>query len=115
MSLSIVIPSLGGDLSDALNCIYASGVQPNEIIICLPNDAHSVKDVSKYKNLTIIYAQQYGQVYQRIVGFEYAKGDYVLQLDDDVVLENNTLHYTPAGSIELGKRFVEQAIKLIKK
>jgi len=42
MSLSIVIPSLGGDLSDALNIIYASSVQPNEIIICLPNDAHSV-------------------------------------------------------------------------
>ena len=30
-------------------------------------------------------------MYQRIVGFEYAKGDYVLQPDDDVVLENNSI------------------------
>jgi glycosyltransferase involved in cell wall biosynthesis len=40
----------------------------------------------KYKNLTVVYAQQYGQVYQRIVGFKHAKGDYVLQLDDDILL-----------------------------
>jgi glycosyltransferase involved in cell wall biosynthesis len=30
-------------------------------------------------------------VYQRIVGFKHAKGDYVLQLDDDILLNNRCL------------------------
>jgi|SaaInlStandDraft_6_1057023.scaffolds.fasta_scaffold42326_2 glycosyltransferase involved in cell wall biosynthesis len=90
-TISVVIPSIGGDLCGTLDSINAGRIYPDEIIICLPNDTHSVQDVSKYKNLTIIYAQQYGQVYQRIVGFECAKGDYVLQLDDDVILENNSI------------------------
>lgn len=89
--LSVVIPSLGGDLCNTLDSINAGSICPDEIIICLPNDTHSVRDVLNYKNLTIIYAEQYGQVYQRIVGFKYAKGDYVLQLDDDILLDRECL------------------------
>jgi len=89
--LSVVIPSLGGDLCNTLDSANASSVCLDEIIVCLPNDTHSVKDAIKYKNLTIVYAQRYGQVYQRIVGFNHAKGDYVLQLDDDVLLGKQCL------------------------
>ena len=89
--LSVVIPSLGGNLCDTLDSINAGSIRPDEIIVCLPNDMHSVKDALKYKNLTIVYAEQYGQVYQRIVGFKHAKGDYVLQLDDDILLDRGCL------------------------
>jgi len=89
--ISVVIPSLGGNLCDTLDSINAGSIRPDEIIVCLPNDMHSVKDALKYKNLTIVYAEQYGQVYQRIVGFKHAKGDYVLQLDDDILLDRGCL------------------------
>ena len=84
--ISVVIPSLGGDLDDTLDSVNAGSICPDEIIVCLPNDTHYVKDAFKYKNLAIVYAERYGQVYQRIVGFKHAKGDYVLQLDDDVIV-----------------------------
>jgi len=89
--LSVVVPSLGGDLCDTLDSVNAGSIYPDEIIICLPNDTHSVKDALKYKNLVVVYAEQYGQVYQRIVGFKYAKGDCVLQLDDDILLDRGCL------------------------
>jgi glycosyltransferase involved in cell wall biosynthesis len=89
--ISAVIPSLGGNLCDALDSVNAGSICPDEIIVCLPNESHFVQDALKYKNLTVVYAQQYGQVYQRIVGFKHAKGDYVLQLDDDILLNNRCL------------------------
>ena len=85
------MPSLGGDLCGTLDSVNASSIYPDEIIVCLPNDTHSVVDASKYKNLVVVYAQRYGQVYQRIVGFKHAKSDYVLQLDDDILLDKQCL------------------------
>ena len=91
MNISVVIPSLGGDLCDTLDSINSSSVYPDEVIVCLPNDSHSVKNADRYENLTVIYAGRYGQVYQRIVGFHQAKGDYIYQSDDDILLDNQCL------------------------
>lgn len=101
--LSIVIPSLGGDLCDTLDGVNAGSIYPDEIIICLPNDTHSVKDAFKYKNLVIVYAEQYGQVYQRIVGFRCARGSHVLQLDDDILLNRESLEQLIDSLKELPK------------
>jgi len=91
MNISVVITSLGGDLCDTLDSINSSSVYPDEVIVCLPNDSHSVKNADRYENLTVIYAGRYGQVYQRIVGFHQAKGDYIFQADDDILLDNRCL------------------------
>ena len=91
MNISVVIPSLGGDLCDTLDSINSSSVYPDEVIVCLPNDSHSVKNADRYENLSVIYAGRYGQVYQRIVGFHQAKGDYICQSDDDILLDNQCL------------------------
>ena len=71
--ISVVIPSLGGDLRETLNSLNSGTVKPDEIIICLPNKDHSVKDLSKYKNTSVVYSEKYGQVYQRIFGFRKSK------------------------------------------
>jgi len=90
--LSVVIPSLGGDLTETLDSIFTSRIsQPIEVIICLPNISHTIKNISNYYNLRIIYSEQYGQVYQRIAGFRESKGEYVLQLDDDILLNKDCL------------------------
>jgi len=99
--ISVVIASLGGDLFNTLDSVNAGSICPDEIIVCLPNDTHSVKDALKYKNLVIVYAEQYGQVYQRIVGFKHAKGDYVLQLDDDIFIDRGCLEQLIASLQEL--------------
>jgi hypothetical protein len=36
MNISVVIPSLGGDLCDTLDSINSSSVYPDEVIVCLP-------------------------------------------------------------------------------
>ena len=79
MNISVVIPSLGGDLCEILDSINSSSVYPDEVIVCLPNHSHFVKNANRYENLTVIYAERYGQVYQRIVGFHQARGDYIFQ------------------------------------
>jgi len=87
MSVSVIIPSLGGNLCRTLDSLNSGSVLPDEIIICLPNKTHKIDNASDYKNLAIVYADRYGQVYQRAVGFKQAKGDKVLQLDDDMLLD----------------------------
>ena len=90
-NLSVVIPSLGGNLDLTLDALNSGSIVPDEIIICLPNGSHSVDNLELYSNVTIIYSYKYGQVYQRICGFNRAKNRYVLQLDDDVIVDNNCI------------------------
>ena len=89
--LSVVIPSLGGNLCGTLKSLNSGSSVPDEIIICLPNQNHSVNNSSEYKNITILYSEKYGQVYQRLYGFRKAKGNYILQLDDDVIVSYNCI------------------------
>ena len=85
--LSVVIPSLGGDLTDTIDSVNGGSVIPDEIVICLPNRDHSVVNCEKHSNIKIIYSKKY--VYQRICGFKEAKSNYVLQLDDDYIVEKD--------------------------
>jgi len=84
--LSVVIPSLGGNLCATLESLNSGTIVPDEIIICLPNRRHSVSNLNKYTNTLVIYSNRYGQVFQRICGFKRSHGDQVLQLDDDVIV-----------------------------
>ena len=52
--ISVVIPSLGGDLSKTLDSLNSGSVKPDEIIICLPNDRHLVENVLAYENVIVI-------------------------------------------------------------
>jgi len=91
MKISVVVPSLGGDLRRIIDSVNRGSMIPSEIIVCLPNNSHTVESVDHCDNLKVIYAGRYGQVYQRAVGFKAAKGDYVLQLDDDILLDKGCL------------------------
>ena len=55
--ISVVIPSLGGDLNETLNSLNLGTVKPDEIIICVPNKNHSVKDLAIYKNIVVVYSE----------------------------------------------------------
>lgn len=93
IDLSIVIATLGSDsLHSTIESINNSSFIPNEILICLPN-THISKLIinNKYNNINIVITKVKGQVQQRLEGFNLAKNDLIMQLDDDIILDKNCL------------------------
>jgi len=92
MKLSVVIPTLGGiPLKDTIEALQNSSIKPLEILICMPNSSKLLADIDLSDNVEIIRTKKKGQVYQRMIGFLEAKGELVLQIDDDIILEKDTI------------------------
>jgi GT2 family glycosyltransferase len=90
--LSVVIPSLGGDsILKTISSLNSGTVIPDEILICMPSLNHGDSLDIDIKNVKILNAEVYGQVAQRSYGFLKARCQYVLQLDDDILLEKNCI------------------------
>ena len=90
--LSVVIPSLGGKvLNNTISSLNSGSIIPDEILISLPSlEYMNFVDVSDH-NVSLINANCHGQVGQRIYGFKMAQYEYVLQLDDDLILDNKCI------------------------
>ena len=92
MKLSVVIPTLGGiQLKGTIKALQDSSIRPMEILICMPDSSELLADIDLSDNVEIIRTQKKGQVHQRATGFLAAKGDFVLQIDDDVFVEKDTI------------------------
>ena len=92
MKVSVVIPTLGDvQLKDTIKALQNSSIRPMEILICIPDSSELLADIDLSDNVEIIRTKKKGQVYQRATGFIAAKGDFVLQIDDDVILEKDTI------------------------
>jgi hypothetical protein len=91
-NISVVIPTLGDNsLLNTINILNSGSIVPKEILVCIPGELiEKVQDLP-FKNTKIIQTDSYGQVYQRIQGFMASTCDFVLQLDDDIILDNNCL------------------------
>jgi glycosyltransferase involved in cell wall biosynthesis len=88
--LSVVIPSLGGDsVLRTVRSLNSGTVIPDEILICLPSLNHCNSLDIDIKNVKILNAEVYGQVAQRKHGFLKARYQYVLQLDDDMLVNGD--------------------------
>jgi glycosyltransferase involved in cell wall biosynthesis len=91
-SLSVVIPTLGGEsLRGTIKQLKGGTLAPKEILVCIPE-----KEAPRVQNLGIpgvrvIAMDVRGQVAQRARGFMEASGDLVLQLDDDIQLKLDCL------------------------
>lgn len=105
--ISVVIPTLGGgSLYQIINSLNQGEIKPFEIIICIPESyVKSLKKI-KYDNVYILETKSTGQVSQRAEGFILAKSKYVLQLDDDVIFEKDTLSKLKKSLDSLGLRNV---------
>lgn len=92
--LTIIIATLGEDtLADTINSIMASSLLPDKILLSIPEDRQNVVAPLKDENplIEILPSKKRGQVAQRLLGFQAAKSEYVLQLDSDIVLEKDCL------------------------
>jgi glycosyltransferase involved in cell wall biosynthesis len=84
---SVVIATLGGaTLVETISSLNGGSIQPAEILVCIPvEEAANVSDLMA-SNVRLVVTSCRGQVAQRAVGFRCAKHDYVLQLDDDMLV-----------------------------
>lgn len=94
MYLTVVIATLGGDsLKRTIQRLNAGSIVPDEILICIPAcDSHKVLNLS-FPNAKVIATSCKGQVAQRAIGFKNASYDYVMQLDDDLLVDKYCVEY----------------------
>lgn len=90
--LSVVIATLGGKiLYDTVKSINESTVVPDEILLCVPGEnAHAVPNFG-YSNVSILKTPFRGQVRQRAFGFGKAKCSFIMQFDDDLIIEPDSI------------------------
>jgi len=101
--ISVVIPSLGGlELEGTIDSINASTLKPDEILICLPCNETGSFNVSQHDNVRVISTKNKGQVVQRAVGFSQAKNEFVLQVDDDIILASDCIEKLYTALKDLG-------------
>jgi len=93
-AITVVIPTLGGEsLQETIMQLNKGAMIPEEILVCIPKEESFNKDILSWTNVKTIKTECRGQVSQRIVGFEKAKTRYVMQLDDDVIVDQHCLEY----------------------
>jgi len=102
-NLSVVIASIGGDiLKRTIEILNQGSVVPDEIILVVPEVfAAKIPEVN-CANLRCELVNFKGQVAQRAHGFKIAKSDYVLQLDDDIILHHSCLEHLMLALGNLG-------------
>ena len=89
-SLSVVIATLGGDtLSGTIEKLNHGTVVPTEILICIPEQESPSVENLVFRNVKIIRTVCRGQVAQRAFGFQLARYEFVLQLDDDLLVDKH--------------------------
>ncbi|CUO64868.1 hypothetical protein [Clostridium disporicum] len=91
MEYSICIRTLGtaGEKYEKLiKSIGNLNIKPKEVIVVIPK-GYEIPNI-KADNQRIVYSEK-GMLLQRIVGYEEAKTEYVLLLDDDIEFEANLI------------------------
>lgn len=91
-SLSVVIPTLGGEcLRGTIEQLNRGTLVPSEILICIPEEESFRVENFSFNNTKIVKTKCRGQVGQRAIGFQQAFHELVLQLDDDIFIRKNCL------------------------
>ena len=98
INLSIVIASYNGHhiIQKLLKSVLLNEYIPKEIIIVCFKDQYNkyifnCKKYNKKINIKILKSNIKNQITQRQIGLNKSTMDYVLQLDDDIIIGKNTL------------------------
>jgi len=102
--LSVVIPTLGGDiLANTIACLNKGDSIPVEILICIPEGESSKVEKLTQENVKVIKTPCRNQVAQRAYGLQRISQPMVLQLDDDVELTPADLDMLVQALDQLGR------------
>ena len=103
MKVSVVIPTLGGDcLARTIEHLNHGTLVPAEVLVCIPEEYVPRVAGLSAANVRLIKTGCKGQVAQRAIGFQQAEQPLVLQLDDDTVLEQDTLASLAEALVRMG-------------
>ena len=98
--VSVVIPTLGGpSLEATIEALNRSSLVPAEILVCIPAAEAPVVEPLHHGNVKVIVTERRGQVPQRATGFRQAAHDFVMQIDDDIIVEPRCIEQL-AGALE---------------
>ncbi len=87
-AVSVVIATLGGaTLSGTIACLNRGTVVPAEILVCVPVQEASGMERLPFDNVRVVPTPFRGQVAQRAAGFKQAQYSFVMQLDDDMLVD----------------------------
>lgn len=88
--VSVVMATLGGaTVADTIRALNSGSLVPAEILICIPTqEADRVRDLG-FDNVSVVVTEVRGQVPQRAIGFAHAANDFVLQIDDDMLVDQD--------------------------
>jgi glycosyltransferase involved in cell wall biosynthesis len=105
LPITVVIATLGGDrLKETIHHLNAGSIVPDEILICIPaSESHKVSSYS-FPNVKVVATSCKGQVAQRVVGFKNASHSYVMQLDDDLLVDEHCVEHLLQTSILHGPK-----------
>lgn len=108
LPVTVVIASLGGiNLANTIFVLNQGYGVPAEIIVSVPSELYqSVVELQLCKNVKVIRSDDRGQVAQRAIGLIIASNPYVLQMDDDVIFEMDTLKSLVEVLMEKGEKNV---------
>jgi glycosyltransferase involved in cell wall biosynthesis len=107
LPISVVIPSLGGDvLQKTIKALNNSTLTPSEIILCIPETEANSGPRYNFSNVKVIKTKVRGQVAQRAIGLTKSKENIVLQLDDDILVEKKTIEVMTIALIAKGPKNV---------
>ena len=103
-SLSVVIATLGGEcLSKTIDTLMNGTKVPDEILICIPADhAHKAEHLASAV-VKVVATEVKGQVKQRAFGFTQVKKSLVLQSDDDLLFEKDTVQNLCNYLLQIGR------------
>ena len=91
-NISVVIATLGGwQLLQTVEALNKGTLIPDEILICVPESQNVELNFLNALNLRIIRTKVRGQVAQRAIGFQEVRNDFILQLDDDIIVHTEML------------------------
>lgn len=104
--VDVIIPSLGNPvLLNTIKSLNSGTYKPNKII-CLIYNKKKVKLKRNYDNVEFYYTSIKGQTLQRHLAFKKSKEKYILQLDDDIILNKDCLEKLVKSLIRVGRQNV---------
>ena len=89
-------------MEETINQLNSGSFIPNEILICIPKKIYINDCIEEINNVKIIHTPVRSQVAQRAIGFNHAKYDYILQLDDDILVDYYCVENLLISSQKLG-------------
>lgn len=104
--LTVVIPTIGRskELNKTLKLLNNGNHKPHKILIIIPKAELLNLKIKYSTNIEVFASNQYGQVKQRVLGFNLSKTKFTMQLDDDCLISQKSIIELKNNLIKLGKK-----------